>query len=236
MKRYKHLYFDLDRTIWDFETNSYKALTEIFYKYNLQNHIESPEIFIETYKANNKKLWEDYGLGKITKKELITKRFSTTLENFGINPDSRLKMAKNIGIDYITISPTKTTLFPHSHEALSYLKNKYKLYILTNGFKQVQTTKLKNCNLEQYFTKLICSEDAGVQKPKPEIFRYALKTVNAKKNESIMIGDDLNVDILGAKKSGIDQVFFNPRKITHKEQPTFEITSLIELLKIFNYD
>ena len=138
----------------------------------------------------------------------------------------RKKTAKNMGIDYVTISPTKTVLFPHSHEALSYLKNKYALFVLTNGFKQVQTTKLKNCNLEQYFTKLICSEDIGVQKPKTEAFRYALKTVNAKKNESIMIGDDLNVDILGAKKSGIDQVYFNPKKITHNEQPTFEITSL----------
>ncbi len=234
MKKYKHIYFDLDRTIWDFETNSHEALTDIFYKYNLQNYIESSKIFIETYKTHNKKLWKDYGLRKITKKDLITKRFSITLEDFGINPDLREEMAKNMGVDYVTISPTKTALFPHSHEALSYLKDRYTLYVLTNGFKQVQTTKLKNCNLEQYFTKLICSEDAGVQKPKPEIFRYALKTVNAKKRESIMIGDDLNVDILGAKKSGIDQIFFNPKKIIHKEQPTFEITSLNELLEIFN--
>lgn len=233
MKKYKHIYFDLDRTIWDFEKNSREALTDIFFQYNLQDYIENSEIFIETYETHNKKLWEDYGLGKIKKKDLITKRFRVTLEDFDINPGLREKIAKNIGIDYVTISPTKTALFPHSHEALAYLKGKYTLYVLTNGFKKVQTTKLKNCNLEQYFTKLICSEDVGVQKPNPEIFRYALKIVNAKKNESIMIGDDLKVDILGAKKTGIDQVYFNPQKIIHNEKPTFEIASLVDLLEIF---
>ncbi|MCK5823456.1 MAG: YjjG family noncanonical pyrimidine nucleotidase, partial [Bacteroidales bacterium] len=223
MKKYKHLYFDLDRTIWDFEANSYETLADIFYKYNLQKNIENEDVFINTYKAHNKKLWDDYGLGRITKKELITKRFLVTLEDFDINKGSIFEIAKQMGIDYITISPTKTKIFPYSHEALSYLKERYTLYVLTNGFRQVQTTKLKNCNLEKYFTKLICSEDAGTQKPKPEIFRYALKTVNAKKNESIMIGDDLNIDIIGAKKAGIDQVFFNPENIIHDEKPTFEI-------------
>lgn len=233
MKKYKHLYFDLDRTIWDFEANSYETLADIFYKYNLQKNIENEDVFINTYKAHNKKLWDDYGLGRITKKELITKRFLVTLEDFDINKGSIFEIAKQMGIDYITISPTKTKIFPYSHEALSYLKERYTLYVLTNGFRQVQTTKLKNCNLEKYFTKLICSEDAGTQKPKPEIFRYALKTVNAKKNESIMIGDDLNIDIIGAKKAGIDQVFFNPENIIHDEKPTFEINSLNDLLEIF---
>ena len=171
MKEYKHLYFDLDRTIWDFEANSHETLVDIFYKYDLQKNIEKEDVFINTYKAHNKKLWDDYGLGKITKKELITKRFLVTLEDFDISNDSIHDMAKQMGIDYITISPTKTKLFPYSHEALSYLKERYKLYVLTNGFRQVQTTKLKNCNLEKYFTKLICSEDVGTQKPKPEIFR-----------------------------------------------------------------
>ncbi|MBE9469454.1 MAG: noncanonical pyrimidine nucleotidase, YjjG family [Bacteroidetes bacterium] len=234
MKKYKHLYFDLDRTLWDFETNSYETLLDIFCKYNLQKSIENKDVFIEAYRYHNKKLWEDYGLGKIKKKELITKRFLVTLEDFDINLDSLPDMAKQMGIDYITISPTKTKIFPYTHEALSYLKERYKLYVLTNGFRQVQITKLKNCNLEQYFTKLICSEDAGTQKPKPEIFRYALKTVNAKKIESIMIGDDMNVDILGAKKVGVDQVFFNPQKTIHDENPTFEINSLIQLLDIFD--
>ena len=233
MKEYKHLYFDLDRTIWDFEANSHETLVDIFYKYDLQKNIEKEDVFINTYKAHNKKLWDDYGLGKITKKELITKRFLVTLEDFDISNDSIHDMAKQMGIDYITISPTKTKLFPYSHEALSYLKERYKLYVLTNGFRQVQTTKLKNCNLEKYFTKLICSEDVGTQKPKPEIFRYALKTVNAKKSESIMIGDDLNVDIIGAKKVGLDQVYFNPHKKRHDEKPTYEIKSLIDLLEIF---
>jgi putative hydrolase of the HAD superfamily len=234
MKKYNHLYFDLDRTLWDFEANSYETLEDIFCKYNLQKSIKNEDVFIETYRYHNKKLWEDYGLGKITKKELITKRFLVTLEDFDINSSSIPDMAKQMGVDYITISPTKTKLFPFSHEALSYLKERYKLYVLTNGFRQVQITKLKNCNLEKYFTKLICSEDAGTQKPKPEIFRYALKTVNAKKIESIMIGDDMNVDIIGAKKVGIDQVFFNPHKTIHVENPTFEINSLIQLLDIFD--
>ncbi|MEA3316871.1 MAG: HAD-IA family hydrolase, partial [Bacteroidota bacterium] len=152
-----------------------------------------------------------------------------TLEEYGIKND---ELAQKIGDDYITISPTKMKLFPHTHETLKYLNEKYNLYIITNGFNEVQFVKMKNCGLEDYFDKIFTSENAGAQKPNMKIFEFALNSVNAKKKESIMIGDDLESDILGAKKYGLDQIFFNVVGREHNEDITYEINSLKKLQEI----
>lgn len=143
-----------------------------------------------------------------------------------------MELAKSIAQDYITISPTKKELFPYAHETLDYLQKKYNLYVITNGFNEVQFTKLKNSDLDKYFNKVFTSEDAGAQKPNPVIFEHALKETQSSKQDSIMIGDDLQVDVLGAKNVGLDQVFFNPFKQEHKEEITHEINSLKELQEI----
>ena len=175
-------------------------------------------------------MWAKYRLGEIKKEDLRDKRFLLTLNEFDVNDEN---LAKKIGDDYINISPTKTELFPHAVEILEYLYKKYTLAIITNGFKEVQFTKLKNCNLEKYFKKLICSEDVGRQKPHPDIFHYSLSSLNAKKNESIMIGDDYEVDILGANKFGFSSVFFNPNKLeVNILKNMHEISSLKELQDI----
>ena len=227
--KYKHIYFDLDRTIWDFDQNAQETFLEIYAKYGLEKIFKNFENFYNTYVRHNEQLWRDYREGKIKKVLLSYKRFSLTLEEFGVNDE---ELAKKIAYDYITISPTKKRLFPFAHETLEYLHKKYKLYIITNGFNEVQFTKLKNSELDKYFYKVFTSEDAGAQKPNPLIFENAIKSVNARKKESIMIGDDLEADILGAKRFGLDQVFFNPEGKNHKEEITHEIASLKELQEI----
>jgi len=229
VKQYKNIYFDLDRTLWDFESNSKETFKDIFDKYNLIDIFGDFDIFLESYKKHNDRLWKLYRVGQIKKSLLRYKRFSLTLEEFGIKNDD---LAQKIADDYITISPTKKQLFPGAHETLKYLNSKYNLYIITNGFNEVQFVKMENSNLDQYFDKVFTSENAGVQKPNKKIFEYALNSVNAKKCESIMIGDDLEVDIRGAKKYGLDQVFFNVVGCEHNEDITYEIDSLKKLQEI----
>jgi putative hydrolase of the HAD superfamily len=231
MKKYQYLFFDLDRTLWDFDANSRETLSELYVKYKLSDYYESFDQFYNFYHKNNDHLWDQYRNGLLKKEVLRSLRFFNTLEEVGIKNQ---KLAYHIGNDYVDISPTKKNVFPFTYEALDYLKaNNYNLYIITNGFNEVQFIKMQNCNLLQYFKRTITAENAGSHKPNPEIFHYALSSVHAVKEKSIMVGDDLEVDIIGAKKSGIDQVYFNSEKLVHTEQVTFEIESLKELMDIF---
>lgn len=230
MQRYKHIYIDLDRTLWDFKVNSAETLRDLYVKYNLSNVFPGYDIFKDRFISNNDILWEQYYKGEIKKDILRTLRFHMTLGDYGLKDK---ELAKSLDDDYIMISPTKTSLFPHTLESLDYLYSKYNLYIITNGFNEVQFTKLRNSGLEKYFKRIVTSESTGYMKPRIEIFNYAVTSANARKKECIMIGDDLQADILGAKNAGIDQVYFNPEKIQHEETPSFEIYSLIELKNIF---
>lgn len=229
MKIYKHLFFDLDRTLWDFEINSVKALKLIFDKRDLHQVFPDFDAFIKTYKDHNERLWGLYKLRKIRKDELRDERFRLTLKDFGLDD---AKLAEQIGNDYVELSPMQTVLFPDTIEVLDYLSAKYKMHIITNGFVEVQYKKLRISGLEKYFERVTTSEEAKASKPKPGIFRAALSSANAKKTESLMIGDDLENDILGAKKFGIDQVFFNPNSSNHNESVTFEIQGLKQLTDI----
>ncbi len=228
-KKYRHLFFDLDRTLWDFESNSIITLNIIFEKQGLHKIFPDFKIFVEHYKRHNEILWDLYRKGLITKDKLRNERFLRTLQEFSCEDE---KLAKKIGDDYIELSPQQTGLFPGTIETLDYLKTKYNMHIITNGFVEVQYTKLKNSGLKHYFDRIITSEEAKASKPKPEIFHCAISSSQAKKTESLMIGDDLKNDIIGAKKYGIDQVFFNPNKTVHQEKVTFEIQSIKELMDI----
>lgn len=229
MNTYKHIFFDLDRTLWDFEQNMRLTLMDIYDRHELKSAIKDYDTFINSFVAHNEKLWGWYQQGNLKKEILRYKRFELTLNEFGIKDKV---LAEVIGQEYIDESPKKTALIPHSIETLDYLYDKYKLHIITNGFNEVQFTKLKLCGLEKYFEKVITSEISGHHKPRPEAFSYPLTTANAKKNESIMIGDDLQTDIIGAKQFGIEQVYFNPLGIPHNESITYEISSLLELKDI----
>lgn len=228
---YKHLFFDLDRTLWDFEKNSNEVLLELYQHYDLLTKgIVDSKVFIERYKHHNEKLWDLYRQNKIEKDKLRDERFKITLDEFGINSP---ELAANLGEDYVAHCPNKTNLFPYVHSTLNYLKDRYALHIITNGFEEVQYEKLENSNLIDYFEQIITSEQVGFKKPSLQIFKFSMLKACAKPSDSLMIGDDLHADILGAKDIGMAQVFFNPLKHEHSNSEiTYEINCLSELEEI----
>lgn len=228
-KTYRHIFFDLDNTLWNYNGNSADAIKDLLKKYKLEDKIGQADDFIKVYQEINTDLWDLYRRGLMKKEVLRTERFLVTLEKFGIHD---FDLAEMIGIEYLDISPSKTKVFEHTTEVLNYLKRKYKLYILSNGFTDTQYKKMKNSGILGFFEDVFTSEKTGSSKPSEGIFRYALHHVSATPDDSLMIGDELEIDILGARNFGMDQVYFNPSGKPHNEKITFEITSLDELLKI----
>ena len=227
VNKYQFIFFDLDRTLWDFEANACETLKELFDKYELYKFAENPKEFINAYAIHNNRLWAEYTKGNLRKEQLRKLRFYLTLKQLGI--DDR-DLGAQMDVDYLALCPQKTTLFPYTKEILNYLiSKKYKLYILTNGFAEVQDLKLKNSGIHKYFDAVISSEKVGYQKPDARIFQYALSLAKVPAKKCIMVGDDWEADILGAKDAGIDQIFFNPQKNEHKVRPTYEISLLKEI-------
>lgn len=230
MKQYKHIFFDLDRTLWDFEKNSLQVLEEIYNEHGLKEKgVPDLEDFYTAYYPINHDLWDQYRIGHITKDFLSTERFAATIRSFGIYDEA---MALQMGKDYVVKSPFQTHLFPGTHELLQYLHAKYKLHVITNGFAEVQTVKLKASNLEQYFEEVVISEHTPWKKPRPEIFKYALNQAAATAEESIMIGDDIRADIQGAASVGMDQIWTNFNQADAAYKPTFVVTKLKEIMEI----
>ncbi|WP_321515276.1 YjjG family noncanonical pyrimidine nucleotidase [Marinifilum fragile] len=228
--KYKHIFFDLDRTLWDFNANSEITLNQLYRDYQLQNIFGSFLFFKSRFEYHNGKLWNAYYQNRIKKEDLMYRRFYLCLKESGADD---LDLAKEIAQDFIEISPLQTKTFPKAHETLQQLKEKgYQLHIITNGFNEVQYKKLANCELISYFTEIITSEDAGANKPSPLIFEYALQNTGATTSNSIMVGDDLKTDIAGAKNSNIDQIYFNSNKTKHDNKVTYEVNQLIEITKI----
>lgn len=227
MRGYRHLFFDLDRTLWDFDAAAEVAFEKIYDTYQLRElGIPSAHDFHEVYHPLNEKLWELYRADLITKAELNRTRFLKPLEHYGIH-DTQL--ADHLSEDYVYWSPRIVKLVPGTMELLAYLKPKYHLHLITNGFQEVQHTKLGGSGMEPYFETLTVSEEVGVKKPNPEIFLYALKKAQATAEESMMIGDEMAVDIDGARNAGIDQIFFNPSKKPVQGECTFEVNNLLEI-------
>ncbi|PTT03096.1 noncanonical pyrimidine nucleotidase, YjjG family [Pedobacter sp. HMWF019] len=227
----KHIFFDLDHTIWDFDKNAEETLKELYQTYQLQTlGLNSTEEFIQTYTENNHRLWAAYHVGKISKETLRSERFSTTFIQLGIHPDH---IPQQFEDDYVRITPTKTNLFEGSEKVLSYLQKKYSLHIISNGFKESTLTKMEVSALNPYFKNVIISEDVGVNKPDKAIFEHALQRAEALKEESIMIGDSLEADITGAQNFGMKAIFFNPQKKEAPEYVDWQIHHLEELLLHF---
>lgn len=229
MKTYNHIFFDLDRTLWDFHKNSSDTLLEIMDKFSLHKIIHDEQIFIEKYNFFNDKLWDDLRSGKIKKPELRKERFRLLMEYFNVDDE---QLIGEISRYYINTTPAKKKLIPGTKEVLEYLCGKYQLYIITNGFYDVQLTKLISSGISRYFQKTFTSDKIGSAKPKPEIFNYALSYVNARKAESIMVGDDAHNDVYGAHMARIDQIYFNREGKPCEIEPTYEIKELIELKEI----
>jgi putative hydrolase of the HAD superfamily len=232
MRPYQYLFFDLDHTLWDFETNSVNTLRDL-YKVSLlsQKGIHDFDDFNIVYHEINDKLWASFRQGTLSRQDLRWKRMWQTLLHYKINDEP---LAKFMSEKYLEILPTKNELFPFAIDVLKYCKAKgYEMHLITNGFELTQQQKLKNSKIDSYFDKMITSEMAMSMKPHKEIFHFAFSETGAQPHNSIMIGDALDIDVLGARNAGMHQVYFNPNELSHEDEPTFEITCLSELKNIF---
>jgi putative hydrolase of the HAD superfamily len=228
IKKYKHIFFDLDHTIWDFDRNAEETLYELYDIYRLNEiGLPSAPVFIETYTRNNHQLWAEYHTGKITKTELRETRFRRTFLELGLRPEVIPLAFED---DYVKLCPTKLNLFPHAHETLQYLQGKYTLHLISNGFKEASTLKIGNTNIGKYFEHVIISEVVGFNKPDKAIFEHALGLAGAQKNESLMIGDSLEADVYGALNFGMDAIYFNPFNAPKPDDVPLQITHLKELI------
>lgn len=226
MKKYAHVIFDLDHTLWDFTANSNETLKELYKKYNMENLDIELGAFLDHYQEVNDTMWFDYNRGRITKEDIRDKRFKITLSKVGVIDD---ELAYVLNEDYLLLCPAKGFLVPFALDILDYLKDKYHLHILTNGFQETQSIKLETSGLVPFFKEVVNSEISGFLKPDKRIFDYTLKKINAECQDCIMIGDDLHADVLGAKNAGIDHVYFNRKNLLHEELITHEIKCLSEL-------
>jgi putative hydrolase of the HAD superfamily len=230
--KYRHLFFDLDHTLWDFESNARLTLQTLYDSLLLKSRgVDDFERFYKNYILHNDKLWERYRKGYIKQDELRVKRMWLSLLEFKIADDA---LSREMSVQFLDLLPTRTILFPHTKEILQYLADKgYSLHLITNGFEKTQHSKLKYSGLDIFFRHVITSEGSNSLKPNKEIFEYALRKSGASLQESIMIGDTPDVDILGAKNAGMDQVFVNHLKIVTEEKSTYTVHSLKELENIF---
>ncbi len=227
MKVYKHLFFDLDHTLWDFDRNAEETILELLEKYDLAEFgVTNGEAFIRHYQEKNEKLWTLYRAGKVKKEYLRVQRFRSTFKAYGIEDQ---ELIHEFAEDYIRICPTKSHLIPNAIEILDYLHERYRLHLITNGFEEVQYKKLKHSNIRHYFREIITSEKAHCKKPDQRIFDYALRQTSAGKREGLMIGDNFEVDILGAQNAGIDQVYYHPEHNGQQNSATYTISGLDEL-------
>ena len=226
-KRYKHLFFDLDHTLWDFETNSRDTLCSLFAQHEMKDKLMcDSEVFYQRYIEVNNRKWELYRKGKITKDELRAQRFYETFQSFGLDDKN---LSTSFEAQYLNSCPHRTALLPGSIDLLRYLKQHYNLHIITNGFAETQQIKISKSGLSEYFQNVFSSEIVGVNKPHAGIFVESLQAVGAHRKESLMIGDNLAVDITGARNCGIDQVYYNPSRKQHDQKPTFEVAELFEM-------
>lgn len=228
MNKYKHIFFDLDHTLWDFEKNSRETITDLFHHYALhEKGVASAVIFFEKYSRINADMWDLYHKNQIDRETLRTIRFKKTFEHFGIS-DSQL--ASVFPSHYLELLPDKKNLLDDAIDVLDYLQPKYTLHLITNGFEKVQHAKLDSSGLKKYFKEFIISEKTGFKKPDKEIFQFALQSSGAEQAECLMIGDDAEADIKGALNAGWDAVFFNPSLVKHELSPNYEITRLKQLM------
>ena len=222
----KHIFFDLDHTLWDFDKNSALTFEKIFALNDLKIDLNS---FLEVYVPINFNYWKLYREDKVDKKNLKFARLNDTFKALGI--DVSAGVVHKLSDDYITYLSTFNHLFDGTIELLEYLQAKYKLHIITNGFKEAQQAKLNQSNIDHYFLTVTNSEMVGVKKPNPKIFHHALHIANATLENSLMIGDNLEADILGALNIGMDAICFN----YHKEVLAPNIIGIDHLLELKNH-
>jgi YjjG family noncanonical pyrimidine nucleotidase len=229
-KKYSCIFFDLDHTLWDYETNSRETLVELYNDYGLlAKGVSSCDDFTAQFSIVNTKLWDLYDRGLANSEVIRKERFKQILQAFNIREG---KLCDDLSYDYLDLCPRKAHLMPHALEVLDYLSVHYKLSVITNGFDEIQNMKLQSTNLLPYFDHIVTSQRAGSRKPSCEIFNFALACNGIKNHQAIMVGDNLITDIGGACNAYIDAVFYNPEKIVNDGLYAHEIQSLAELREI----
>ena len=223
----QHIFFDLDHTLWDFEKNSNLTFEQLFKTHNIQLELND---FLSTYSPINFDYWKLYREERISKEKLRYGRLKDSFDalNYVVNDD----LIHLLSEEYINILPSNNYLFDGTVELLEYLHPKYELHIITNGFEEVQDLKLEKSGIKKYFDKIITSESVGVKKPNPKVFKFALEKALAKPENSIMVGDNLEADIIGAINCGISSIHFN---LHDEKYSNKKYTSVSHLLEIKQY-
>lgn len=226
--RYKNLFFDLDDTLWAFSENARDTFRAMYDKYGYGRYFHSFDHFYALYTERNLQLWEEYGQGRITKDELNRIRFFHPLQQVGVEDAG---LAQAFAADFFAVIPTCKKLMPHAREALEYLSTRYRLYILSNGFRELQYRKMCSAGIEGYFRRVVLSEDIGLLKPRKELFDFALSATQSEARDSLMIGDNWENDIAGARNAGWHQAYYAPDEDASPLpfQPTYRIHDLQEL-------
>ena len=229
-KRYQNIFIDLDDTIYDFAAASRESFEEAYNLLGYERYFNSFNHFMSLYEPHNLELWGLYGEGKITKAELNSDRYSYPLRMVGIENQ---ELADTFCREVLGRIPTKNKVIPGAVELLEYLYPKYNLYILSNGFKELQEHKMQTAGLRKYFKKIVLSDDIGINKPNPELFIHALQVANSTTEESIMIGDMFDTDIAGAAGVGMDQIFYNRKGLEQLPfEPTYTVRNLLQIKEI----
>lgn len=228
--KYTHLFFDLDHTLWDFDRNSAECIAELFDTFRLADvGIASAEEFSRHFIAINRKLWSDYDRNLIEHSYIRQHRFPLVFRSLGVDESA---VQADLNAEYLKILPCKPHLLESARDILDYLQGRYVMHIITNGFAEIQAVKMDSSEIAHYFTHVITSEKANAKKPDPLVFQYAMDVSGTTAAESLMIGDNYEADILGAKSVGMDTVFYNQQGIVVDDKPTYDIRHWNELMAI----
>ena len=233
MAKYRDLYIDFDDTLYDTHGNSVLALAELFDLLRLDRYFAEPQLFYDEYWKTNIDLWTRYSKGEITRDYLIVERFRRPL-SFGEGLEPTEAYCLEASDRFLDLCASKPGLVEGARDLMDYLKAKgYRMHMGSNGFHEVQYKKLRSCGLDGHFDTVVLSEDAGYNKPALEYFEYALRVTGAKRETTLMIGDNFNTDILGAKRAGLATAYFNRYPEYPATEPVdYEVTALSELKNI----
>ena len=230
--KYKDLFIDFDDTLYDTYGNAVIALRETFETFRLERFFADPQVFYDAYWAANIDLWTRYSKGEITRPYLIVERFRRPL-SAGQGLDVTEPFCLEMSDKFLEFCSSKPGVVEGAHELMDYLKHQgYRMHMCSNGFHEVQYKKLAACGLKDYFDTIILSEDAGANKPSMQYFDYALRQSGADIATTIMIGDNLQTDIMGANRAGLDTILFNRWGIEPSSVPTYTVETLRDIMKI----
>ena len=230
--KYKDLFIDFDDTLYDTYGNAVIALRETFEAFRLERFFTDPQVFYDAYWAANIDLWTRYSKGEITRPYLIVERFRRPL-SAGQGLDVTEPFCLEMSDKFLEFCSSKPGVVEGAHELMDYLKHQgYRMHMCSNGFHEVQYKKLAACGLKDYFDTIILSEDAGANKPSMQYFDYALRQSGADIATTMMIGDNLQTDIMGANRAGLDTILFNRWGIDPSPVPTHTVETLRDIMKI----